>query len=75
MYRKRYPPDRYVFYPLYRYLRRGIRMPVVLAYLMVWSISAVLHAALMLMFGHPVAALVFALLFLGGAWLDPWRLS
>ncbi len=50
-------------------------MPVVLAYLMVWSISAVLHAALMLMFGHPVAALVFALLFLGGAWLDPWRLS
>ena len=66
MYRKRYPQTRYVFYPLYRYLRRGRGLPCVSAYFLVWAISAVLHGAVMLMFGSPIAALVITLLLLGG---------
>ncbi len=65
MYRKRYPPVRYIFYPLYRRLRRGLRLPSGVAYVSVWMISGVLHGIVMLLFGHPVPALVFTAFFFG----------
>ncbi len=65
MYRKSYPPAKYVFYPLYRILRRKLGLPSALAYFLVFVCSAVLHALLMLGFGHPLAALFFLLLYLG----------
>lgn len=65
MYRKWYPPARFVFYPLYRRLRRGWRLPCVAAYLAVWVISGVLHGAVLLAFGNPIPAMVFTLIFIG----------
>lgn len=65
MYRKWYPPARFVFYPLYRRLRRGRRMPRAAAYLAVWVISGLFHGAVLLAFGHPVPAMVFTLIFIG----------
>ena len=40
-------------------------MPSALAYLVVWIISALLHGALLLLFGNPIPAAVFVLIFLG----------
>lgn len=65
MYRKWYPPARFVFYPLYRFLRRGLRLPPAAVYLAVWIVSGVLHGAVLLGLGHPVAAGGFVLLFTG----------
>jgi hypothetical protein len=65
MYRKWYPPVRYVFYPLYRFMRRGLRLPSAVAYLIVWIVSGALHGALLLVFGQPVATGAFILLFTG----------
>jgi len=63
MYRKWYPPVRYVFYPLYRRLRRRLRLPCAVAYLAVWLVSGIMHGALVLCAGNPVPALLFALVF------------
>jgi membrane associated rhomboid family serine protease len=65
MFRHRYPPARYVCYPLYRYLRRRWRLPCVAAYFLVWLVSGVLHSAVLLAFGHPIAAGAFTLVFAG----------
>ena len=64
MYRKWYPPANYVFYPLYRHFRRKLRLSSALAYFLVFVSSALLHALLMLCFGHPKVALFFLLLYL-----------
>ena len=56
MYQKTYPPARYLFYPLYRWLRRRLHLPSTVAYFSVFLVSAILHAILMLAFGHSVAA-------------------
>jgi len=64
MYRKRYPPARFVFYPLYRRLRHRWRMPCAAAYLTVWVVSGFLHGAVILAFGNPIPALVFTLIFI-----------
>lgn len=72
MYRKRYPPVRYVFYPLYRKLRRGIRLPQEGAYVAVWMISGVFHGFVVLLFGNPVPALVFAAIFFGLGLIGAW---
>ena len=64
MYRKKYPPVRYVFYPLYRTLRKRVRLPRLIAYVMVWLISGFAHALVMMLFGHPGPGLVFAGIFL-----------
>lgn len=63
MYRKHYPPARYIFYPLYRHLRKRVRLPSTVAYFTVFAASAVLHAVLMLLFRFPVAALLFFILY------------
>ncbi len=65
MYRKWYPPARYLFYPIYRQLRHNWKTPSAAAYLLVWVISGMLHGAVILAFGHPVGAAVFALIFIG----------
>jgi hypothetical protein len=65
MYRKWYPPARYAFYPLYRRLRHRWRIPCAAAYLAVWMVSGVLHGAVLLVFGNPVPAMVFTLIFIG----------
>lgn len=62
---KRYPPSRYIFYPIYRYLRKARRLPAAIAYFAVWAFSGLLHGAVLLGFGHPTAALVFTLIFFG----------
>lgn len=75
MYRKpNYPPARYVFYPLYRRLRREMGMPCALAYFIVYATSAVLHAALMLLFGHPIAAFLFLVLYLALGLAGVWSI-
>ena len=65
MYRKWYPPARYIFYPLYRRLRHRWKMPCAAAYLTVATISGLLHGVALLVFGNPVPALVFTLIFIG----------
>lgn len=40
---RHYPPRVFVFYPLYKVLRRRLRIPMALSVLAVWLISAVLH--------------------------------
>ena len=65
MYRKWYPPSRYVCYPLYRLLRRRLRVPSAMAYLTVWIVSGGLHGALLAVFGHPAVATAFILGFAG----------
>jgi uncharacterized membrane protein YbhN (UPF0104 family) len=64
MFRKYYPPVRYVFYPLYWWMRRR-KLPIAAAYLSVWIVSGLLHGALLLAFGHPVGAGGFFILFTG----------
>jgi hypothetical protein len=54
-------PPQYVFYPLYRYLRKGLGISIVLAYFLVHLASAIFHAVLALLFGHPSAAILFFL--------------
>jgi hypothetical protein len=65
MYRKWYPPGRYVFYPLYRCLRRKGRLPCALAYFLVWLASAILHGTLLLVLSDPAAGAVIAGVLLG----------
>jgi Flp pilus assembly protein TadB len=64
MYKKIYPPVKYVFYPLYRHLRKGLGISCVLAYFLVFLVSAILHAVFSLLFGHPIAAILFFLLYI-----------
>ncbi len=63
--RKWYPPTRFVFYPLYRRLRRRWRLPEVAAYFAVWTASGFLHSGVLLVLGNPVLAVVFTLIFIG----------
>ena len=63
--RKWYPPTRFVFYPLYRRLRRRWRLPCAAAYFAVWTVSGFLHGAVLLVFGNPIPAVVFTLIFIG----------
>ena len=65
MYRKWYPPARYICYPLYRRLRRGWRLPSAVAYFAVWLISGLAHGAPMLLLSTPLAAAVFTSVFVG----------
>jgi len=65
MYRKWYPPSRYVCYPLYRLLRRRLGLRSTVAYLAVWIVSGALHGGLLLFFGHPLVAGAFILGFTG----------
>lgn len=44
-------------------MRRRLRAPVSASYLAVWIISGGLHGALFLVFGRPVGAAVFFLIF------------
>lgn len=64
MYKKSYLPARYVFYPLYRYFRRRARLPSTLAFFLVFLVSAILHALMMLAFGIPHGAIGFFILYL-----------
>lgn len=59
-----YPPRRWLFFPLYRFLRRKTRWSMSLCSLMVWCISALLHAGAMAAFGSVVAAVVWGAVFL-----------
>lgn len=59
MYRKWYPPNRYIFYPLYRYFRRMRRWPCVLAYFTVWVANAFLHGSVLTLLGGPVVGLAW----------------
>ena len=68
MYKACYPPKRYVFYPLYRYLRLRRRWDICISYMAVWVVSGLLHGIIIAGFGHPVAGAAWALVFflLGG---------
>ena len=61
----RYPPRLYVFLPLYRFFRRRLGIPMVIANLLVWLVSALLHGGVLLGTGNPIAALEFAMIFVG----------
>jgi hypothetical protein len=65
MFRHRYPPARYVCYPLYRRLRRRWRWPCVAAYFVVWVVSGLLHSLVFLVFGQPIIAVGFTAVFTG----------
>jgi len=61
-----YPPQRYIFYPLYRYLRRHLRLPMAVSYLAVYLASAIIHFGLLYFFGRPVQQCIgVGLLFVG----------
>lgn len=61
---RHYPPRLFVFYPLYRFLRRRLRLPMALANLTVWVVSAILHGGLLVVCGSLPAGIVFGAVFL-----------
>ena len=64
MYRKWYPPNRYVFYPLYRYFRRTRRWSCILSYSSVWVANALLHGLVLTVLGGPATGLLWIAVFL-----------
>lgn len=63
-----YPPRRWLFFPLYRFLRRRIRLGMAVSNMLVWTVSALLHAGVLAAFGAVVAgAAVGVVLFVLGA--------
>ncbi len=62
---KWYLPSRYVFFPMYQHLRRRWRLPCEAAYLAVWVTSGFMHGVALLLFGNPIPAVVFTLIFIG----------
>lgn len=61
---RHYPPRLFVFYPLYRFLRRRLRLTMALANLLVWAVSAILHGGFLIVCGSPSAGVAFAAIFL-----------
>ena len=61
---RHYPPRRFVFYPLYRFLRRRLRLPMAISNLLVWVASAILHGGLLIACGNVPAGIFFAAVFL-----------
>ena len=59
-----YSPRLFVFYPLYKVLRRQLRLPMVVSNFLVWIVSAVLHGGVLMLTGSVRAGLVFAIIFL-----------
>ncbi|MBZ0254649.1 hypothetical protein K8I31_01215 [bacterium] len=59
-----YPPRRYVFFPLYRFFRKRCRLWMWLSNLLVWWISAALHALIFIPFGDLAAAAIFGSIFI-----------
>lgn len=56
-----YPPRRWLFFPLYRFLRRKIRLGMAVSNMLVWTVSALLHAAVLAAFGGVVAGAVIGI--------------
>jgi len=59
-----YPPRRFLFYPLYKYLRRSLHLSMSVSNFATWTVSAVLHAAILLPSGSYVPSAVFGAVFL-----------
>ncbi|MBN1124799.1 MAG: hypothetical protein JXA82_07320 [Sedimentisphaerales bacterium] len=62
-----YPPRIFIFYPLYKVLRRRIGFSMPVSNFLVWTISALLHGIPMALLGSPIAGIVCGviLFFLG----------
>ncbi len=58
-----YPPHRYLFYPMYKFFRRKLRLPMWVSNLFVWLVSAVLHAMLFIFTGNLTGVLVMMCIF------------
>jgi 4-hydroxybenzoate polyprenyltransferase len=59
---RHYPPRQFVFYPLYRFFRRRLRIPMPVSNLAVWLTSATLHGLAAGLISPP-AGLVFFVVF------------
>ena len=59
-----YPPRRWVFFPLYRLLRRKAKWSMGVCNIAIWGVSALLHATVVAVFGHFIAAAALGAVFL-----------
>lgn len=58
-----YPPPIFVFYPLYKLLRRGLHLPMAFSNCGVYLISAALHGALLGLFAGETPGIICVVIF------------
>jgi len=59
------PPSKYVFYPLYKFYRRNLRLNMYASNFATWTTSAAIHAAIFLPEKEYTLASIFGGIFLG----------